>query len=91
MADSYSFKNYLLADLIENDEHKTKRMSLVRFDERPFYPRMKVDANHNMFFEIVDKKKDKVVNTFAIHELTDGNRIEFDNFCESTDIYVKKD
>lgn len=52
---------------------------------------MKVDANKNMFFEIVDKKKDKVHNTFAIHELTNGNRNELDSFCESTDIYVKKD
>jgi len=66
-------------------------MGYVRFDERPFYPRMMVDANRNMFFEIVDKKKEKAVNTFAIHELTDGNRNEFDNFCESTDIYQKKE
>jgi hypothetical protein len=64
-------------------------MSVVGFDERPFYPRMKVDANKNMYFEIVDKK-DKVVNTFEIHEMTNGNRNELDNFCESTDIYVKK-
>jgi hypothetical protein len=67
-------------------------MSYVRFDERPFYPRMRVDANKNMFFEIVDKKRGHVVNTFSIHDLTiEGHRNEFDNFCESTDIYQKKE
>lgn len=91
LAEHKSVQNYYLTDLVEKEEQNPKRMSMVRFDERPFYPRMKVDANKNMFFEIVDKKKDKVHNTFAIHELTNGNRNELDSFCESTDIYVKKD
>ena len=84
-----SIQNYHLKDLIDGKECDSKRISVVRFDERPFYPRMKVDAKKNMYFEIVDKKE-KVVNTFAIHEMINGNRNELDDFCESTDIYVKK-
>ena len=87
-----SFKSYHLHDLIKGGERLPKRMSYVRFDGRPFYPRMNVDSNKNMFFEIVSKNKDRVVNSFSIHDLTiEGHRNELDNLCESSDIYHKKE
>jgi hypothetical protein len=58
---------------MDQQEKNPKRMSLIRFDERPFYPRMRIDSNKDVFFEIVEKKKEKVVNTFAINEMTNGN------------------
>lgn len=64
--------NYKLTDLVDKEEKNAKRISLVRFDERPFYPRMRVDANKNMFFEMVEKKREKVMGTFSIHEMING-------------------